>query len=165
MTSGGLYVQIAIWSQVVSAIFFIAAMVYIWTRYLQPMVLAAQEHSNAQVREAERHRDEAKAALDALVGEIEGARHDARLIRERADRHAERERETTLASVKEEGERALRNAQGELQRAREAARVRLRTEIVHRALVAARDEGQRRIDAAANARIIEHFLASLERAR
>lgn len=163
--NGDLYVQIAIWSQVASAIFFVAVMAYIWTRFLQPMVLAAQERSNAQILEAERHRDEAKEALDALRGEIESARRDAQLIRGRAEHHAERERDATLAAVREEGERSLRNAEGELARARDAARTRLRAEIAYGALAAARDEAQRRVDAAANARLIEHFLRTLERAQ
>jgi hypothetical protein len=72
-----LYVQIAVWSQVVSSIVFIAVLVYMWFRFLLPVFLAAQERSNAQIAEAERHRDEVKAALQALNEEIEIARRDA----------------------------------------------------------------------------------------
>lgn len=158
------YVQVAVWSQVVSAIFFIAVMVYIWQRFLLPMVFAAQEHSNRQIAEAARHRDEAKAALDALKGEIEGARHDAGLIRERAEAHAQRERQATLAETEESGERLVRNAEGELARARDAARVRFRGELVRKALATARAEAQRTIDDLANARLIDSFVDVLERA-
>lgn len=165
MNHGGLYVQVAIWSQVASAGLFIAFIVYLWMRVLQPMVLAAQERSNEQIARAERHRDEAKAALDALKGEIEAAAHDAELIRARAQRHAERERNALVAETHLEGQRTVHNAEGELERLRDSARLRLRGEIVARALSVARGEAQRRIDGAANARIVEHFLASLEHVR
>jgi F0F1-type ATP synthase membrane subunit b/b' len=162
--NGNFYVQVAIWSQVVSAVFFIACLVLLWVRVLQPMVLAAQDRSNRQIAEAERHRDEAKASLDALKGEIESANRDAELIRERAQRQGERERHAALAEANVEGQRALRNAEGELERARESARTRLRAKIAGRALDVARDEAQRRIDTAINAKIVARFLTSLESA-
>lgn len=164
MNGGDLYLQIATWSQVVSAIFFIGVMVYIWMRFLQPMVLAGQERSNEAIAEAERHRDQAKAALEALKGEIEGAHRDAELIRARAERQADGERAAMLAETEQEGGRAVRNAEGELARARDAARVRLRGEILKRALERARDQAEQRIDTAANGRIVERFLATLEQA-
>jgi F0F1-type ATP synthase membrane subunit b/b' len=164
MSADPFYIQIAIWSQVASAVLFVAALAYIWTRYLQPMVLTAQERSNEQIAQAERHRDEAKAALELLKGEIESAKHDAELIRERARTHAEREREATIAEVKEAGERTVRNAEGELARAREAARVRLRGELVGNALAHARDAAARRVDGAKNERLVEGFLTALESA-
>jgi F0F1-type ATP synthase membrane subunit b/b' len=156
-----LYVTIAIWSQVVSAVVFIATLVYLWFRFLQPVVLAAQEHSNEQIAEAERHRDDAKRALAALHEEIEGARHDAELIRQRATQEAERERRVALAEAEQEGRRALQNAQGELGRARAAARRRFREELVERALAEARERAKRAVDARANARLVEGFLGSL----
>jgi F0F1-type ATP synthase membrane subunit b/b' len=164
VNESNVYVQIAIWSQVASAILFIAVLVYLSKRFLLPMVFVAQEHSNRQIAEAARHRDEAKAALDALIGEIEGAQHDAGLIRERAETLAQHERQATLAEIKESGERLVRNAEGELARARAAARVRLRGELVRKALATARGEAQRKIDDAANARLIESFVGVLERA-
>jgi F0F1-type ATP synthase membrane subunit b/b' len=157
------YVTIAIWSQVISAIVFIAALGYLWFRYLQPIVLAAQARSNEQIAEAERHRDDAKAALSALREEIEGADRDAVIIRERAARQAQRERISTLAEANDAGERLVRNARGEFERARAAARERLRGELLTRALDAARSEATHRIDASANERLVNVFLTSLER--
>jgi F-type H+-transporting ATPase subunit b len=157
------YVTIAIWSQVASAIVFIAALIYLWIRFIQPVVLAAQERSNQQIGEAERHRDDAKAALTALREEIEGAQRDALLIRERAARQAERERQAIVAEAEEAGERIVRNARGEPDRARAAARERLRSELMTRALATARAEASRRIDASTTARLVNAFLSSLER--
>ncbi|HEY1653596.1 MAG TPA: hypothetical protein VGF86_00615 [Candidatus Tumulicola sp.] len=158
------YVQIAIWSQVVSAVLFLIVLVWMWFKYLQPAILDAQDRHNKQIAEAERHRDEAKATLELLQSEIEGATHDAELIRRRADAQAAREYETAVAEAREAGERALRGAQAEFARALAAARDRLRIELLDKALVLAREEAARRVDPVTNARIVDRFVGSLERA-
>jgi F0F1-type ATP synthase membrane subunit b/b' len=162
--SDQVYVNLAIWSQVASSVVFIAAMIYLWLRYLQPMVLAAQARSNAQIAEAERHRSNAKAALDALREEVDNAAHDAELIRERAKHQAEREHAAIVAEANVAGERLLRNASGELERARAAGRERLRGELVLRALDLARNDAERRVDRPVQECLIDDFLATLERA-
>jgi F0F1-type ATP synthase membrane subunit b/b' len=162
MNEERLYLEISIWSQVVSSILFIGALVFIWNKWIQPVVMAAQARSNAQIAESERHRDEAKDALGALREEIDSARRDAELIEQRAELHAQRERETILKEATEAGERALRDAGGELERARAAARRRLRDELLDRALQIARHDAVRRVDAALDSRLVERFVGSLE---
>jgi F0F1-type ATP synthase membrane subunit b/b' len=157
------YEQIATWSQVISAVVFMAVLVWLWFRFLQPAVLAAQKANNRQIAEAERHRDEARAALDALQAEIEGARRDAEAIRRRAGDQALHEREAALAQAIEAGERALRGAAGELDRARSAARGRLRVELLERALRLARSGAEKRVDARLNRQLVDRFAATLER--
>ncbi len=155
------YERIALFSQVVSAILFIVVMVFIWIKYIQPAVLVAQERHNRQIAEAERHRDEAKAALDALQGEIGGAQSDAEAIKQRALAQAEREHDAAVAEAKAAGERAMRNAQGELGRSRAAARTQLRTELLDKALEVARGEAARRVDAPINAQLVHSFVDQL----
>lgn len=162
MNGAQLYLQIAIWSQVVSSIVFIGVLVYMWFRWLLPVFLAAQERSNRQIAEAERHRDEVKAALETLHAAIATAQHDAQLIVTRAGDHAEHERQAVVAEATDAGQRALRDAERELDRARAAARQRLRDELLDRALRMARDEAKRRLDANANARLIDSFVGSLQ---
>jgi F-type H+-transporting ATPase subunit b len=157
------YVLAALWSQVVASILFIVVLAWLWVKFIQPAIMAAQERYNKQIAEAERHRDEAKATLDLLKAEVNGASHDADLIKERADAHAQREYDGAVTEAKEAGERALANARGELERARAAAREQLRDELLDKALASARAEAQRRIDAPANARLVDSFVASLER--
>lgn len=161
--SDRLYIEISIWSQVVSSIVFIGVLVYAWQRWLMPVFLAAQERSNQQIAEAERHRSEAKSALDLLREEIHTASHDAELIAQRAQRQAEHERQAALAEANESGERVLEDARKELQRARAAAVVRLRAELVAQALRVAREDATQRVGAAVDARVIERFIGSLER--
>jgi F0F1-type ATP synthase membrane subunit b/b' len=162
MNEERLYLEISIWSQVVSSILFLGALVFIWNKWIQPVVMAAQERSNAQIAESERHRDEARGALNALREEIDSARRDAELIEQRAELHAQRERETILKEATEAGERALRDAGGELERARAAARLRLRDELLERALQIARRDAVRRVDPALDSRLVERFVGSLE---
>jgi F0F1-type ATP synthase membrane subunit b/b' len=124
--------------------------------------MAAQERSNQQIADAERHRDEAKAALQTLREDIEGARHDAKLIEQRVSERADHEREALLQETTEAGERALAEAGRELERARAAARQRLRDELLESALRLARQEAAQRVDAALDARLVDRFAGSLE---
>lgn len=156
------YEQIAVVSQVVSAILFMVALVAIWVKYIQPAVLTAQENHNKKIAETERHRDEAKASLEALRKEIDGASRDAELIRQRAADQAVREKDALVADARESGERSLRNAQGELQRARAAARDQLRVELLDRALHAARAQAEKRVDSSINTKLVDAFVASIE---
>lgn len=156
------YEQIAKWSDIVSAILFLAVLVWLWMKYIAPAVLGAQANQNRLLAEAERHRDDAKAALDLLGQEIEGAKRDARLIAERASNQAQHESGVTITEANEAGERMLRNAQGELERARAAAREQLREELAAKALDLARSEAQTRVDGGLNARLVDRFVASLE---
>lgn len=157
------YEEIAKWSQVLSALFFYVVIVWLWLKFISPALKDAQTNKNKQIAEAERHRDEAKAALEALRHEIEGAKHDAGLIRSRADEQARREASTIVEESREAGERALRNAQGELDRARAAARVGLRTEFVDKALALARADAATRVDSSINTQLVDRFASALER--
>lgn len=163
MSDPQLYVRIALWSQVVAAALFIGFLAWIWVKYLQPAVLAAQERQNRQIAEAERHRDEAKATLDLLRNQINGAVHDAEAIKARAVAQAKREYDASVAEAKDAGERAVANSKGELDRARASAREQLRREILDRALSQARQDALRRVDAPTNARLVGDFLGSLEK--
>jgi F0F1-type ATP synthase membrane subunit b/b' len=156
------YLQIALWSQVVSSIVFIAVLIFMWFRWIVPVVIAAQERSNRQIADAERHRDEVKGALEALHGEIEAARHDAQLIDERASARAEHERDLLFNEAQEAGQRALADAERELDRALAAARHRLRDEMLGRALALARSDAQQRVGPDLDARFVERFTGSLE---
>ncbi len=163
MSEARFYVHVALWSQVAASILFVAVLVWLWVRFIQPAILAAQDRANKQIAEAERHRDEANAMLDLLQGQLSGAARDADAIKDRAKAQAEREYEAAVAEAKEAGERALASASGELPRARSAARERLRVELLDKALARARSDAKGRVDAGTNTRLVDQFLASLER--
>ena len=159
------YQAIAEWSQVVSALLFLGVLVWMWVKFIQPAVLAAQVAQNARINEAERHRDEAKAALAHLQSEIDAASGDALAIKGRVASLIAAEREAVLREARDAGERALRDAQGELARAREAAKQQLRDELIDKALAQARATALERVDAGADRKLIGSFVQSLERSR
>jgi len=155
------YEQIAVWSNVACALLFYVVIVWMWVKFAQPAVIAAQENANKSIAESERHRDEAKAALDVLRSEIEGARRDAAAIRERSTEFAAHERDATLAEARAAGERALKSASGELDRARAAAREKLRDELLEKALRLAKSDATARVDATLEKRLVGDFVASI----
>ena len=162
MSGSQLYLQIAVWSQIVSSIVFIGALVYMWFRFLLPVFMAAQERNNRQIAEAERHRDEVKVALETLHREIETAHHDAALIEERVGARAAHERQAMLDEAAEAGERALADARRELERALALGRLKLRDELVERALRVAREEAAGRVTPALDARFVDQLAGSLQ---
>lgn len=156
------YTLIAEYSQIASSILFVVVLVWIWMKFIQPAIVVAQQNQNAKLAEAERHRDEAKATLDSLQGELGSAQRDGESIKERAAVQAGVEREAVIREAREAGERAVLNAQGELDRSRAAARERLRDELLDRALGIARVEATERVDAAVNRELVTSFVAGLE---
>lgn len=156
------YEAVALWSQVLSAILFIVVLVWMWVKFIQPAVIAAQQNANAQLAEAERHRDEAKAELESLRGEIDNARRDAIAIRQRVEAQTKAECEAILADARRSGDRSVQNAQGELDRGLTAARERLREELLDGALTLARTQAQQRVDERVNTELVSSFLTNLE---
>lgn len=159
------YEAIAQWSQVVSAIAFLGAMVWIWVKFIQPAVLTAQQAQNERIKEAELHRDQAKQRLDSLQGEIGSAQGEASTMKDRALAQGQREHDVIVAEARDAGERQFRNAQGELDRARVAARDRLRAELADKALDVAAAEAAQRVDAGVNAQLVNAFVSNLERGK
>ena len=162
MNDTALYEAIAVWSQVVGALVFIVVLVYLFARFVTPAIRGSQERKNAELAESERRRDEAKADLERARVEVAGADGDVAAIGERAQRDAVRERERLLAEAKAEGERVVRNAEGELARGRYAARARLRSELVEKAVAIAR-EAAARLDETADQRVIGGVLQAIEK--
>ncbi len=161
--SQSVYDAVALYSQIGWAIVFMVVLVWASAKYIGPAVLAAQDATNRRIAEAERHRDEAKGALDVLHSEIEGAGRDAASIRSRSSDFAAHERDAMLAEARQAGERALRSADGELDRALAAARDALRTELLEKALNMAKSDARARIDAGFGERLVTDFVASIEK--
>lgn len=156
------YEAIAFWSQIVAFVLFVAAIVWVWQKSIAPAVAAAQKTSNERIALAERHRDEMSQAVEALKSGIDGAKRDAQAIKTRVAAQSAQEREAILAEAKAAGERVIRNAESELDRERASARVRLRGELLERALRIARADAERRVDDVVNTELVDRFVASLE---
>jgi F0F1-type ATP synthase membrane subunit b/b' len=106
-----------------------------------------------------------RADVAAARAEIEHADADARTIRERIDAATARERAKTLEEAQAEADRVIRNAAGELERARLAARDRLRIEFIEKALAKARAEAPARLSDATNTALVNATVDDLTRGR
>jgi F0F1-type ATP synthase membrane subunit b/b' len=156
------YDALATWSQVVGSIAFIIVLVWLFIRFVAPAVAASQERRNAELAEAERRRDAAGESVEAARREVEAASAEAAGILQRVEGDVVRERELILREAQDDGERVVRNAEGELGRARMAARDRLRAELVAQALRIAR-EAAAGVGSADNDRIVAGIVSQIER--
>jgi F-type H+-transporting ATPase subunit b len=159
------FIEVAKWSQVAGAVVFLVVMVLMFRKYLIPAVDANEKARNAQIAEAEARRTRIQAEASQARGEIDAADRDAVEIRTRVEHATERDHALALEEAKAEGERLVRNAEGELERARLAARDRLRIELIEKALAKARAEAPRRVSEAVNTALVETTVADLTRGR
>ena len=137
--------QVALWSQVFGAVAFLVVLVVMFRKYLIPAVIANQKARNAELAEAEARRTRIQADAAKARAEVENAERDAAEIRNRIERVTKRNHANIIADAEAEGLRILHNAEGELDRARHAARVRLRIEFIEKALAKARAEAPARV--------------------
>lgn len=156
------YVSLAEWSQVAASVLFIVILVFVWVRFLNPGIIRSQERKNAELAEAERRRDEAKADIQTARREVGATDAEIRAITARAEADAIHVHERLLAAATAEGGRSVGNAERELERGRLAARERLRAELVAKALDIARAAATY-INDGTNRRLIEEAVGAVDR--
>jgi F0F1-type ATP synthase membrane subunit b/b' len=148
-------------SQIVGAIVFLIAIVLIWNKWIAPGVKAYQQAKNAELAEAEARRTQMRQDVEAARAEIARADDDCREIRARIDTVIDRDKRKTIEDAQHEAERIVRNAEGELERARLAARDRLRIEFIEKALAKARADAAARVTPATDRALVESTLNDL----
>jgi F0F1-type ATP synthase membrane subunit b/b' len=154
---------VALWSQVAGAIVFLVVLVLLFRKYLIPAVVANEQARNAEIVDAEKRLARMRADAAKARVEVEVADRDAAEILSRVQRITARDREHVLAEANAEGDRLVRNAEGELDRARLVARDRLRIEFIEKALAQARAEAPARVDAAMNSELVRRTVDDLAR--
>ncbi len=157
--------SVALWSQVAGAVAFLIVLIVLFRKYLMPAVQANQVARNAEIANAEKRREAVRAELAKARGESEAAEQDAAEIRSRIEIVTKREHDKLVAGARDEGERLVRNAQGEQARARLVARDRLRIELIEKALAKARADAPGRVDGATNARLVTDTIDDLARGK
>jgi F-type H+-transporting ATPase subunit b len=160
--SDATYEAIAVWSQVVASMLFIAVLAYLWIRFIAPAVLTAQVHRNAQLADAEQRRDAARSEAEAAQKELAAAATDAAAIAARAQADATRLHEHLIAEARAEGERLVKNAGGELDRSRLAARSEFRDALIAKALEIARGASAS-LDPATERKLVEETVETADR--
>jgi F-type H+-transporting ATPase subunit b len=159
--SDSFYEGLATWSQVVASLLFIVVLVYGWNRLLSPAVAKSQEAKNAELADAERRRDAAKDRVEGAQREVERAAEDARAIVARANRDASELRTRIVAEAHAEGQRQVKNAEGELERSRASARDALRSDLLARAMQIAH-EAAGKLDEETNRRLVAETIDGAE---
>jgi F-type H+-transporting ATPase subunit b len=157
--------QVALWSQVAGSVAFLVVLILMFRKYLIPAVVANQQARNAEIAEAEARRARTQAEAAKARADIESAERDALEIRSRVEALAKRTAAEILAEAKAEGERVVRNAEGELERARYAARDRLRIELIEKALVKAREEAPARVTDDLNEKLVRTTVDDVARGK
>lgn len=157
------YGEIARWSVVASSLFFAILIVWGFRKLAIPAITAAQEAKNQEIAMAELRLQQMKVKAEELRAQLASADLDAQAIRQRSREQAQREREAAVQEAKLAGERALRNAEGELGRARIAAGEALREDLLNKALQLARTGAAEKSDRAVNAKLVDRFIDTIER--
>jgi F0F1-type ATP synthase membrane subunit b/b' len=148
------YDLIAQWSEIIGGIAFVIVAVWLFRKFALPAVRSGEIARNADLVNAERRRDDLRAEVEAATAERDTALREAQAIALRAQADAQRLADTIVTDARREGTRLIQNAQGELERARIAARDQLRIEFIEKALLRARELAGTRVTDSINARLV-----------
>jgi len=148
------YEAIAQYSEVIGGFAFVIVAVWLFRKFVLPAVRSGEVARNLDLVNAERRREALRDEVAKARGEVEAADRDVLAIAARAEDDARHERETIVADGRREATRLLQNAQGELERARIAARDQLRIAFIERALNRARELAALELSDAGDARLV-----------
>jgi F0F1-type ATP synthase membrane subunit b/b' len=162
LSGANFYQSLAIWSQVLGSLAFVAVLVWLWVRFVQPAVVASQARRNAELAEAEKRRDSAEEEIEVARHELLAADADVAAIRERGEHDAGRLYQRVIDEARNEGLRTVRNAGGELERRRTAASERLRADLFEEAIAITR-RAAGRLDDTTNQRLVSEVVETIER--
>lgn len=144
---------------------FIALLFLLW-KYAFPAILRIAEERERriarQLKQAEDANAQAQAALEEHKQLLAGAKEEASQLVSEAKLVGEKEREAMLARAREEQEELLARAKREIGAERERAVAELRKEAVDLSLAAASRLVESNLDDAANRKMVEEFLGSME---
>lgn len=156
---------IAQWSEIIGGVAFIVVAVWLFRKLVLPVIVRTTERKNAELLDAEKHRDALRARVAEARERVAEADREASAIEARAFGDAQREHEQIVDEARREGTRLLLNAQGELERARIAARDDLRITFIEKALRRARELATARVDDALNTRLVERTIDDVVKGR
>lgn len=153
--------NLALWSEVVGGFAFVIALIALFRRLLLPVIRSTEIAHNHELTTAEKRREALREEVARARERLEEATREAAAIAERARADAHREQESIISHARREGIAIIKNAEGELERARIASRDRLRVEFIDRALARARSLATERVDAALDARLVARTVDEL----
>lgn len=144
-------------------------LLFLLGRYAWPAILKTVEEREKriqqQLEEAEKNRADSARLLEEHKRLLAGGRSEAQDLIAKAKQVAEKEREGLLARARQEQEELLARARKEIEDEKQKAVLALRREAVDLALAAAAKLVEQQFDSAANRRLVDEYLASLEQPR
>lgn len=153
--------RVAQWSEIIGGLAFIVVAIWMFRKWVLPFIVRTTERKNAEILDAEKYRDELRGRVEVAHGKIAEADREAVDIGSRAVNDAQLEHEAILNDGRRQGTLLLQNANGELERARFAARTKLRIEFIEKALVRAREIARERVDDSVNAQLVRRTVDEL----
>jgi F0F1-type ATP synthase membrane subunit b/b' len=157
--------SLAAWSEIVGGVAFVIVAVILFRKLGLPLIANAETARNAELQNTEHRREQLRAEVSKARGLVEEADREALAIAERAGADARREAEAIVAGARADGARLVANAEGELERARNAARDHLRIELIEQALLRARSLAGERVNADVDARLVAKTVDDLASGR
>ena len=151
-----------IWTWLVFIALFFLLRKYAWP----PIVRLTEERERTiakQIASADAANLKAQKALEEHQKLLAGAKEQAQALINEAKGVAQKEREQLLAKAQQEHERILERAKREIEAERDRAVGHLRREAVDLSLAAASKLIRQRLDSAADRKIVEEYIGSLER--
>lgn len=149
------------WTWVVFIILFLVLKRFAW-----PAILKATEERERRIQkqlaESERLNAESQKTLEEHKKLLSGARQEAHELLAGAKAAADKEREQLLARARQEQAQVLERAKKEIAAERDRAVAELRREAVDLSLAAASKLLGERLDADADRKLVERYLAGLE---
>jgi len=149
-----------IWTWIVFGALFLLLRKYAWP----PIVRLTEEREHkiaAQLEEAERLNRQAQTALEEHQKLLSGAKDEALVLINEAKTLAHQEREHLLAKAQEEHQQILDRARREIDAERDRALSEMRREAVDLSLAAATRLIEQRLDAGADRKIVEDYIAAI----
>jgi F0F1-type ATP synthase membrane subunit b/b' len=151
-------------AKVVDFIIFVVAIVWIWQRYLQRALVAAQEAQNKRFEDAVAARAENEGRVGLAAAGVEAARAAAARMIDVAASQAKRTAVETLAAAQEHSQRIVAHAAGELDRERYRVRREVLENTVERAYSRAKLLATGELDAVKQRALLDRSIDELERA-
>lgn len=152
-------------AKVIDFIIFVAAIIWVWNRYLVKQLAAQQEAENKIVADAQAHRSQAETGIAAAQAAIEQAKTDAVRMVAVGQAQAAKLVVDERAAAQSHAQRILSHANGELERERYRVRRELLEETVEQAHARAAELAKRVIDPAKQEVLVDRLIADLERTR
>jgi F0F1-type ATP synthase membrane subunit b/b' len=148
-------------AKVIDFVIFVAAIVFVYQRFLKRALVAYQDEQNKAFDDATQHLAETKDSVDSASAAIEQAKAAAARMIDVGRAQAERLLTEESAAATEHAQRLLAHAQGEQERERYRVRREMLEDTVERATAAARELVKRELTPAKQDELVHEAVSAI----